>query len=484
MWNTQGHDRQPETLVAERTGQLSERLRELERHHQALRAAGIASWEWNLAMDQLYWSEEIAPMFGFEPGEFDKSYQAFLDCVHPDDRQSVSDALNTSIEHSLDIDVEFRIVWPNGTVRWLAATGGVIEYPDGSERRLVGILRDVTKRKWTEGQLRDSHEEYRTLVENISDAIYATDREGTITYISPVIETFLGYTTDEIIGQPLVQFFVPEDIQRVKADFDRLIAGVQGSPNEYRVVNADGERRWLRVSGQPIHNRDYVTGIQGVLTDITERKLYETQREKAVIVEERQRLARELHDSVTQSLYTTTLIAEALPLVWERQPVEARQSLEELRQLTHGALAEMRALLVELRPEALLDRPLSDLLDQLIAGMNARSEPPITLTISDERTLPAEVQWALYRIAQEALNNVHKHSQANHVWVSLRYRPGKVMLRVKDDGLGFDPDGIPAGTLGLKSMSERAQSINARLSVASRPGQGAEVIVEWEEEDE
>jgi signal transduction histidine kinase len=201
--------------------------------------------------------------------------------------------------------------------------------------------------------------------------------------------------------------------------------------------------------------------------------------EQAAVAAERSRLAGELHDSVTQALYTSSLIAETLPDVWQRHPDEALRSLDDLRDLTRGALAEMRALLLELRPGALAGRKLSELLHQLTAAMSARTDLPIATTVSGERSLPERVKIAFYRIAQEALNNISKHARASQAWVHLSYSSDGATLRVRDDGCGFDPEVVSHHHLGLNIMRERAQAIGATLTIESQPDQGTEVVVAW-----
>jgi signal transduction histidine kinase len=199
--------------------------------------------------------------------------------------------------------------------------------------------------------------------------------------------------------------------------------------------------------------------------------------EEAAVAAERSRIAGELHDSVTQALYTSSLIAETLPDVWQRHPEEALRTLDDLRDLTQGALAEMRALLLELRPGALAGRRLSELLHQLTAAMSSRTDLPITTTVSGERVLPERVKIALYRIAREALNNVSKHARASRAWANLQIGPGGTTLRIRDNGRGFDPEAGIAQQIGLNIMRERAEAIGATLTIESQPGRGTEVIV-------
>jgi PAS domain S-box-containing protein len=201
--------------------------------------------------------------------------------------------------------------------------------------------------------------------------------------------------------------------------------------------------------------------------------------EQAAVAAERSRLARDLHDAVSQTLFSASVIAESLPRLWEREPDTVRQGLDQLRQLTRGALAEMRALLLELRPTALANAELSDLLRQLTDVVATRAGATVSLKIEGAESFPPEVKIALYRIAQEALNNIVKHARATQVGVRLSSQPGQVELVIRDDGCGFDPDQIFSGHLGLGILRERVEKIGATVSIISQVGQGAEVKVIW-----
>ena len=196
-------------------------------------------------------------------------------------------------------------------------------------------------------------------------------------------------------------------------------------------------------------------------------------------LQERQRLAQNLHDAVNQSLFSAGLIAEVLPRLWERDPDEGRRSLEDLRRLTRGALAEMRMLLAELRPSALTDTDLGDLLRQLGNALTGRTNTPVAVTVAGEGALPADVQVALYRVCQEGLSNIAKHAGASRVTIDLQYDSGAVELHIRDDGHGFDPEHTPSGHYGLSIMRERAEAVGAVLSVASQPDHGTEIALRW-----
>ena len=217
-----------------------------------------------------------------------------------------------------------------------------------------------------------------------------------------------------------------------------------------------------------------------------EEALRASEMERAVAAE-RSRLARELHDAVTQTLFSASLIAEALPTLWERNQELGRERLATLRKMSRGALAEMRTLLLELRPAALVETSLQDLLRQLGEAVTGREGLPVTVVVEGECHLPADLHVALYRIAQEALNNVVKHAQASQVAIRLRCTPVpegepagiRVELDIRDDGRGFDPEDVPPERMGLSIMRERAGAAGAHLEIQSSAGRGTRLTVTW-----
>lgn len=205
--------------------------------------------------------------------------------------------------------------------------------------------------------------------------------------------------------------------------------------------------------------------------------------ERVAISAERDRLARDLHDAVTQILFSASLIAEVLPELWDTNPAEARHSLEKLRLLTRGALAEMRTLFLELRPAVLTERPLSISLYQLSEAFTGQSGLPVDLIVTEKQRLPPEVQVALYRIAQEALTNISRHAQASQVTLILRGQGDRIELGIRDNGRGFDPKAIPPDHQGVAIMHERVERIGAVLSLTSEPDQGTQVTVVWNSDE-
>jgi len=214
----------------------------------------------------------------------------------------------------------------------------------------------------------------------------------------------------------------------------------------------------------------------------TQAKLIEQTRESAVF-DERQRIARDLHDAVSQTIYSASLIAEVLPQVWERNPDEGQRNLTKLRQLVRGALAEMRTLLFELRPSALENADLETLLPQLADAFTGRTQIPVEVTVSGNHSIPAEVKVAFYRITQEAFNNISKHASATEVMLTCEQQPDAVRLLITDNGRGFDTAARPTEQMGLAIMQERASAIKAQFELSSQPGAGTQLVLCWQAEN-
>lgn len=207
-------------------------------------------------------------------------------------------------------------------------------------------------------------------------------------------------------------------------------------------------------------------------------QLHERARHAAVL-EERQRLARELHDSVTQALYGISLQAEAASRALAAGDVDpAAANLREIRETTQESLGEMRLLLFGLRPPLLEERGLIGALDSRLRAVEARAGLATELRGDGAERLSPEAEQELYRLAQEALNNVLKHAQARHVCVRLDVSKDRAVLEVADDGVGFESALRGGDGFGLPGMRERAARLGGKLQVESAPGAGTRVRVE------
>jgi PAS domain S-box-containing protein len=352
------------------------------------------------------------------------------------------------------------------------------------------LQREIEKRKVTQENLLESEVKYRHIIDNANSIIMEIDTIGNITFINTFGADFFGFSEQELLGHNMAGTILPYFTSAGQVP-DKLVENVAASPEKYlhyeqENLRKNGDKVWITWTYKPIF--DEANNLKEVLCigiDSTQQKRAEEteakQLKEKTAEEERIRLARDLHDAVSQTLFSTSLIAEVLPKVWERNQDEGLKKLEEVRQLTRGALAEMRTLLFELRPAALADAELGDLLRQLSESVIGRARVPVTLEVEGACAMPADVKIALYRIAQEALNNIAKHSGASRAQITLHCRPQQVSLHIIDNGHGFDLNQAAQGSFGLGNMNERANQIGAILKLDSKPGEGTELTVDWHE---
>ena len=216
--------------------------------------------------------------------------------------------------------------------------------------------------------------------------------------------------------------------------------------------------------------------VAGVAVAVQNAELYQ-QAQALAAVEERQRLARDLHDAVSQNLFSSSIMAESLLRLIDSKPERVKENLNQLYRLNRAAFAEMRALLLELRPAALLDIPITDLIEQLAQAAMGRKSIAIQLDLAQLPEIPDEIKVSLYRIVQECLNNIIKHAHATQVSIRAEHQAGKLTMIIEDNGRGFDPAQVPARAMGLHILGERAQAIGAEMHIRSQPGQGTTITL-------
>jgi PAS domain S-box-containing protein len=331
-------------------------------------------------------------------------------------------------------------------------------------------------------QLRDSERRYRHLVDNSPDLVWSVDADGAFTYLGDALERMTGFKPDEILGKSF-QILSSPDTAAVALQAWRAMQEHLDEEQQVRLELplAGGGSMPAEISMVATVVNGEFAGAHGSVRDIRERERLEQdlRRQAAAIAanEERANLARELHDSVTQALFSMGLTMRALELLLDRDPEGVRQKLHELQELQKDALAEMRTLIFELRPQGLETDGLAQALRNHGAAVQGRTGLSVSVEVETEERPTLDVEEAFYRIAQEALHNVVKHANASQAWIGLRRVGRELRLTVEDDGIGFDPDAVPRGHLGLVGMQQRAERIGAELEIGSRPGRGTRVRV-------
>jgi PAS domain S-box-containing protein len=332
-------------------------------------------------------------------------------------------------------------------------------------------------------RVRASEARYRYLVQSSPDIVFQVDADGLFSYVSDTVEQVTGWKPSELVGRHWSTITAPEDLPLVAEHWELTAVSPELTHHfRFTMLRRDGSRVPGELHGRGMEEGGRFLGAHGSVRDVSDQvRLERDLRQQAVALaagEERSHLARELHDSVTQALFSMTLLTRSIELLMTRDPAEATAKLASLRELQRDALAEMRSLIFELRPGRLADDGLVHALRTHSAAVQGRIGLPIVFAADDLDRLPLDTEEALYRIAQEALHNVVKHAGAQQVRLTLTRDRDEICLSVEDDGAGFDPTRVDeTAHLGLAGMRSRAEKIGARLEVRSRKGHGTRIEV-------
>lgn len=428
-----------------------------------------------------FWSETATGLYGWAPDEVVGRHWSAI--VAPESLYAAETAWQALVDGTeAVVRVPIEMLHRDGS-RTPSEVSAVPLRRDGSFAGAHGSLRDVSERERLERELRESEAQYRYLVEHSPDIVWAADAEGRFSFMSETSERLLGWRPDELVGRHFSAVIHPESQTYVSGQWQASLSGGPARELRYRFVaqHRDGSRVPVEMHARTIVEDGRYLGAHGAVRDLRERERLERdlRRQAAELAasEERSHLARELHDSVTQALFSMTLVTRSIEVLLGRDPAAALPKLETLRDLQRDALAEMRALIFELRPASLETDGLVAALRTHAAAVQGRTGLPVVLQADEQERFAPEVEAALFRIAQEALHNVVKHAAAHGVQMTLARDGGRIRLAVEDDGMGFDPATVPAGHLGLAGMRARAEKLGGQLDVETAPGRGTRVEV-------
>ena len=357
--------------------------------------------------------------------------------------------------------------------------------PDGQYTVQI-ISYDITDRKRTEEFLRASEEKFSTVFHFSPDAIaIVRSSDGVFVDVNEALTKLLGYPFSEVVGRSWTDIRITAGIDEQNKISSLFTQTGMVADYELSFQNIKGGKATMLLSLIPI-TVSQEPSVLVIAHDITEHKQSEealrvVQAELAagvqqrIALEERQRLARELHDSVSQAIYGISLGAHTALTLFDTDRKKVLEALNYVLALAQAGLTEMRALIFELRPESLEMEGLVVALAKQTAALRARYGVEVELSVCDEPEVALNIKEAMYRIAQEALHNAIKHARPTRIEVKLFMEGDTLALDVSDTGIGFNARAVFPGHLGLRSMQERAVGTNGTLVINSEPGLGTEI---------
>lgn len=479
--------------------------RELRRSREqlslALEAAHMGCWErWPGSVNPV-WSPELERIYGLDSGSFSGRQPDFLALVHPEDREMVDGAIHASLDSRDDLSVDFRVIRPDGELRWFNSRGRWMSAEVGSPR-LMGMTTDVTDQKRAETELRQAEERYRSLVEQLPAVTYVdlADPAGAPLYVSPQVESVLGVSPESWLAASSVGGWVDlvhaDDRELVSVSTLRCAQAGEPIDIEFRVPQHGGHVQWFRELARFVPGTDGTPAqIHGLMLDITPlkraqleleesyRRLERADEHRRLLLsrlvraqeEERQHIATDIHDDSVQVL---TALALRLELLRDcASSPDLRETFDATVDTARQAITRLRRLIFELRPPALDRDGLAAALRVLLQQLHEETGVDTVLHDQLDSEPDQAVRAILYRISQEAITNAAKHAGPATVTVTLKGEPEGFRVTVADDGAGFDTAAYQErfGHMGLSSMRERAEMAGGTCAVRSEPGQGTTV---------
>ncbi len=474
-------------------------------------------------------SEGCAALTGYQPEDLVNSKTiAWAQLIHPAERDEMWAQAQRALQAGDPFRLTYRIITAIGQEKWVWEQGQGVYTADGTIQAVEGFITDITDRVMTqqtlEQRVAERTHELATLREVSHSIISTLDLEPLLLLILDKLKEVIDYSgaaiqilqNDALVMQAsrrpdaeaaqIKVNYQPDHIATIQAmletqrpvyiadlrkdeDLVEAYESASGAPLDKTFPYI---RSWM---GVPLTVRDRVLGMLSLAhrqigyyeekdaqlaqafadqaaIAIHNAELYQ-QAQTTAVADERSRIARELHDSVTQAIYSVTLYADATRLALEDGELDVvAENLNELRAMAREAMLDMRLLIFELRPPVLEEEGLVTALQTRLEAVEARSGIHADFHTSGERRLPLSLETELYRIAQEALTNVVKHARAKQVNISLRFDEAQVCLEIEDDGVGFDTAVGHSGGMGLRGIQERVEKIGGDLLVQSAPGQG------------
>jgi PAS domain S-box-containing protein len=478
-------------LEAEQAVRASE-----ERLRLAQQAAGIGTFERDVRTGVVNWTPEMEAIYGLPPGGFGQTQTAFENLIHPDDRARVMEVVDSALKTGQQTTAEWRVLWPDGSIHWIAGRWQVFMNELGEPLRVLGTNMDVTGRKRTEEELLEvnrsleaqaallqSREELlKIFVKSVPAGVAMLDRDMRYLQVSERWCEDHSVASSQVLGRSHYELF-PDIPQRWKEMHRRALEGETLRVDEDRWDREDGTTAWVRWEIRPWRTPTGIVG--GVLIfaeDITHhkkmeeaisgmsRKLIESQEQ------ERVRIGRELHDDIGQRLALLAVELQQLQQDSVTLP-EVLSRMGELQKQTTEIATDVQSLSHELHTSKLEYLGLAVAMRSFCREFGEHHKVEIDFQSHDLASpVPPDISLCLYRVLQEALHNSAKHSGGGHLEVQLWGTSDQIYLTVRDSGLGFDSEAAKESRgLGLISMQERVKLVNGTLSIESRPKRGTTI---------
>lgn len=463
-----------------------EYLKTLEIFNQAQQVGRIGAWRFDVAYNDTWWSDVMFDIYGLKSEKGVPSN--WLEFTHPDDRKGMRESFKNALV-SGNFKYEYRLLRPDGQVRNIYTQARLEFDHENKPKYYVGIAQDVTEITSLLNLLNAKNIQFENIVDSVPGIVYRFSYPKVdLMFISDYVTKMLGYTRKEI-EENLTLDFVKGLIHADDWDdlTDQVLASFELSESfflNYRMIAADGHIVWVSNSGKIIKEKDGVI-LEGFVFDVTDRVKSEEKIMNAVMQasdNEKSRISKEIHDSLQQTLTVASLNLGCLVRERDRLTDKAKPKLDLGMEYLKKSLDDSREIAHKLMPKAIQDFGLVPVVEGMIEELNRNDEISIQFnTNMYGKRVKLSVANNLFKIIQEALNNILKHAEANTVTIQYMLLDDRLQLSIEDNGVGFDPKEFKNKDLsgfGMASMRSRAKALGAEFYLDSYPNHGTTIMIE------
>jgi PAS domain S-box-containing protein len=476
--------------IAERR-QMEAQLRESQRFAEGLaQAAPYVLYVYDIATRQtVFTNQQAARVLGYSPEEMLRMGPTMAQTVvHPDFQARLDEHLArvARAKEGEALEFEYLVRRADGQWRWLRSRDVIFSRtPEGTVQQIIGMAEDVTEYKQAVAGQQESSAQLKFITEHAPDFILQLDRQGNILFIN---RTFPPNTLDGVIGTSVRQWIPEHDHESFFEVLDRVFA--TGSSERFVTISRGpaGAESWYSCHFGAVVVEGEIRSVVVVARDITERKQADERLQSkqqllksllALQERERKLIAAEIHDGMIQDVTGSKMVLETARHQLETISGRPAELLDRADELLAKAIGEGRRLIGDLRPLAIDEQGIVETISFLVDEEARRTNRQITFThdVSFDRLDPL-LEGTIFRITQEALTNIRRHSHAEHAAIELHEADQRLLLEIRDDGVGFDPERVADDRFGIRGIFHRARLFGGAATIDSRPGQGTRLRVE------
>lgn len=468
-----------------------------ERLKLSLEGANEGLWDWNLQTGEVYLGNSCYTMLGYEPNEFPTSYENFMNLIHPNQVNDIDQVLKEYLDEKRSgFEIEFLMKTKNEGYRWILSRGKVFAKDEnGNPVRMVGTQVDITERKRIENALHENEQRINLILKSLPISLFtlSLDNMHYTKWISDNVQLLTGFSADNFMEKNdfWMERVHPEDLTKIM-DLSNYVNGI--NINEHRWLCADGQYQWfLNYALIKTDENGNPKEVIGTWQNIHERKLSEDKIHhseeqlrslanhlESIREEERNKIAREVHDEFGQSLTALKMITLSIKKKLSKENKELAEKAKDMAELISSIIQSVQKITSELRPQVLESIGLLEALEWYFGEFQSRTRINCSIEISVDNSILFDDKQSItiYRIFQEALTNIARHSNAKRVKVSIKSEDNLLYIKIEDNGKGLDISKInDPKSFGIIGMKERAITLGGEVLFGSIKNKGTTIVL-------